>query len=123
MQKFFCLHRRDADTVPKSVEKTFLEEAGLGEKSLVISMSSSPDELRNTIVTQFPKLKTGGGFEFLHCQPKSRDLHLIPSRVCSSIGMLRRMIGNDRVYIRPIQRNIDLAVVKEDINGVSLLFN
>ena len=69
VHKFFCLHRRDAERVPNSVEKTFLEEAGLGEKSLVILMNSSPDELRDIILAQFPKLKTSGGFEFLHCQP------------------------------------------------------
>lgn len=62
-------------------------------------------------MTAFPKLKDGGGFELLRCMPSTRDLEEIPSPACLSPRLLRSRIGTARIYIRPIQVDLDIEAV------------
>ena len=88
--------------------KLLLEEAGLGEKMLEVPVSCSPEEFHDTILTAYPKLQEGGGFELLRCMPNSRDLVPIGTRVAGTPKLLKRRVGNGRVYIRPLQRELSL---------------
>lgn len=109
-QRFVCLCSTIADRVPSTQsEKLILEEAGLGEKLVVIpDLDCSPERFHQVLLDAYPKLGFGGGFELLRCRPKSRDLLLISSRISNTPRLLKRRVGNGRVYIRPIQRDLSL---------------
>lgn len=122
--KFICLDRRDADRVPTTQSaKMLLEEAGLGEKTVVIpDIDCDPEDFHSLILSAYPKLRDGGGFELLRCKPNLRDLLVIGPRVSSYPKLLKRRIGNGKVYIRPVQRDLSLEADEdcEEVKGVSI---
>ena len=108
--KFFCLSETNDDVIP--VKKDHLILAGLGEKSLMVpNIDCSPDDFLEFIMDEFPKLREGGGIEFLKCIQSSRKLEVIPYNISSSPRVLKTWIGAARVYLRPIQRSLDLSPV------------
>ena len=83
--------------------------AGLGEKKVVVTdIDCSTSEFHEHLFQAFPKLKDCGGFECLRCIPSTRDLEVIPSPACHTPKLLRNRIGSGRVYIRPIQMDLDI---------------
>lgn len=121
--KFVCLSSLAADRVPTSqVGKLLLEEAGLGEKTVTVEdIDSGPEAFRQVLLTAYPKLECGGGFELLRCKPQSRDLVLLSPRLSFNPRWLKRRVGNGKVYIRPIQRDLCLEeeAGEEEGEGVS----
>ena len=110
-QKFICLASKDRRRVPGSIgEKEELIEAGLGEKSVFIpDVECSAQEFKETLITEFPKLADAGGFELMRCIPNSRQLEPISTTVSQQPKSLKAIVGNGRIYIRPIQRDLDLT--------------
>ena len=120
--KFVCLSNTNADRVPTSkLGKLALEEAALGEKYVTIpNINCNPEDFRFLVLATCPKLQNGGGFELLRCKLQSRELLLIEHRISGSPKLLKQHVGNGKVYIRPIQRDLSLEVVaSEDVQGVS----
>ena len=76
VHKFSCLESTVADRVPTSQSaKMVLEEAGLGEKVVTIpDIDCTPDTFHKLLLTAYPKLREGGGFELMRCLPQSRDM-------------------------------------------------
>ena len=114
---FFCLAESDQDTVPSTVAaKEALVQSVLGEKKVEVEEELSPQQFKEVIIENFPKLKDSGGFELLRCRPNSRQLEPISFTVASSPKLLKTIIGNSRIYIRPIQCNLDTspAEVEDD---------
>lgn len=106
--KFFCLAETDDDTLP--LKKNALILAGLREKQITIpDIDCCPTEFYEAIYSEFPKLREGGGIEFLKCTPSTRKLEIIPFTVSSSPRLLKTWIAAARVYIRPIQISLDLT--------------
>ena len=105
-----CLSNTDARRVPCGViEREMLVQAGLGEKKVTISdIACSAEQFKNTLITAFPKLEGCGGFELLKCIPNSKELDSISLTVAQSPVMLKSIMGSGRLYIRPIQQNLDL---------------
>ena len=119
--KFVCLSSTSAERVPTSqLERLVLEEAGLGEKTVTVpDITCSPEEFHLLLLTTYPKLDSGGGFELLRCKPQSRDLLLIGPRISNSPRLLKRQVGNGKVYMRPIQRDLSLEeVTSDEVEGV-----
>ena len=118
--KVFCLANKDCPYLPKTAfEKLILGEAGLGNKEIEIPADcSSQRELRDLLVETFPCLKEGGGFELLRCLPNSTKLELIPSEFCITPRHLKACVGNGKVYIRPIQKDLDTCT--EDSRSVEV---
>jgi len=63
-------------------------------------------------MTEFPKLWNGGEFELLRCAASTWQLGLIPFSISNSPELLKPWIGSARVYIRPIQVNLDLTPIE-----------
>lgn len=63
----------------------------------------------------YPKLRKGGGYQFLKCIPNSRKLELLPPDVYNSPFDLKRRAGTAITYIRPIQKNLSIEF-HEDSN-------
>lgn len=110
-QKFVCLASKDRQRVPCTIgEKEELIEAGLGERSVCIpDVECSAQVFKETLVAEFPKLADAGGFELMRCLANTRQLEPISTTVSQQPRALKTIVGNGRIYIRPIQRDLDLT--------------
>ncbi|MDA8002743.1 MAG: hypothetical protein MPL62_15790 [Alphaproteobacteria bacterium] len=118
-----CLNSKDATRVPLTVaEKELLVEAGLGEKKVTIDdMSCSPQDFKAAIVSTFPKLEDCGGFELLRCLPHGlKKLEPISAAVAQYPKLLKSVVGNGRVFIRPIQKDLSLRQDENLTNAIQV---
>ena len=121
--KFVCLSGMDARRVPCTVtQREILVQAGLGEKKVVIpDISCSAQDIKGLLITAFPKLEPCGGFELLRCLPNSKELELISFAVSQSPKLLKTVVvGGGRVFIRPIQRDLELDLDQELASSVQV---
>ncbi|KAF4109286.1 hypothetical protein G5714_010359 [Onychostoma macrolepis] len=115
---FCCLDDKNVELVPNRCVKQRLAAAGLGEKRLTFQgIQTNPEEFREFLLAAYPKLRQGGGFELLKISgtTRSRELVLIP---CPNDGYHVRYlkepqthIGHATIFIRPLQRNLNLDPV------------
>ena len=111
MHKFVCLPRTDQEKVPTAGEKIMLSTCGLGEKLVKFhSVEMSYREVVEVLCRAYPKLSDGGGVEFLRCPPNSRELVPInlPGSGSSLLTTILSCVGQGRVFVRPIQRDLPL---------------
>lgn len=116
--RMVCLSSPSDARVPCSASaKEALLEAGLGEKKVFVpDMYCTSDTFRSVIEEQYPKLNGCGGYELLRCIANTRDLEAISQSIARSPKMLKAIVGNGRVFIRPIQQSLNLDPV-EDVNS------
>jgi hypothetical protein len=107
-----CLSDRNASRVPCSLlERKQLVQAGLGEQKVAIpDIECSSREFQGTLINAFPKLGACGGFELLRCISNSRELEVISQEVSVSPKLLKSIVCNGKIFIRPIQKNLPLDV-------------
>jgi hypothetical protein len=111
---FVCLASCDKCKPPTSGwEREMLIEAGLGEKKIYFSnIDCSAEEYRDKLIDAFPKLREAGGFEMMRCSANARVLeHIAPSALQSPRSTHDR-VGRSKVYIRPIQKDLDITPVE-----------
>ena len=69
----------------------------------------SANDVRVGLKEAFPKLNDSGGYEFMHAKPGSRELNVIrEGQNGYTVDFLKRFVGQGRLYVRPIQRDLDL---------------
>ena len=68
----------------------------------------------------FPKLDGCGGFDLLCCIPNTKDLEAISFAVSHSPKLLKSVVGGGKVFIRPIQHDLDLDLDKKPIASVEV---
>ena len=109
--RFVCLSAVN-QKIPTSTKQKELKLAGLGEKLITMSiLDLGPEGVSEILMSSFPKLEDGSGFELCQCTPNTRTLSALPTELISSVILLKRRVKNSRTYIRPIQRNLDLTQV------------
>ncbi|CAC5360330.1 unnamed protein product [Mytilus coruscus] len=116
---FVCLSDKDTERVPTAVEKYELVKAGLGPKRVQFEVHEGEETVKDKLITAFPKLCEAGGFELLRCQSNCRQLQPINGR--RSVEILKTIIGQAKVFIRPIQKNLStkpLDEVSENNTGI-----
>ena len=108
---FVCLSDRFKRKPPKAAwERQALHEAGLGEKKILFTnVDCNAEDYREKLLEEFPKLKDGGGFELLRCSANSRVLEPISSVALQSPRATQERVGRSKVYIRPIQADLDMT--------------
>ena len=108
--KAVCLSSRLQCRVPADAKfKETLVEAGLGEKKITIpNIDCSAAEFKDILLFNYPKLKDGGGFECLRCVSNTKSLEVVSNSVARVPRLLKSVIGCGRIFIRPIQRDLDL---------------
>lgn len=113
--KFVCLSNKEANRVPcNKYDRNLLVQAGLGDKKFTIpNIDCTPEEFNAVIVSAFPKLGGCGGFELLRCLPNTKDLEVISLSIAQSPKLLKSVIGGGRIFIRPIQKSLDMTPAKE----------
>lgn len=111
-----CLARYGQLVIPTTVwEKDELIKAGLGEKIVFEDIDCQSDAFREKLMTHFPKLKDGGGYQLCKCKPNSRELEPLSAAVMSSPRLLQGCGGNSRTYIRPLQCDLDIESLGYEI--------
>ena len=138
---FCCLARRDQQRSPTTEsEREELYRAGLGFKDIVFNdIYINKEEFHESILENFPRLRYGGGFRFLKgwCVSinesqirqynlfvgvqANRDLEVLSITVHKSPMHLKERVGNFRIYLRPLQCDLDttpLSVVCEDLVSI-----
>ena len=69
------------------------------------------DDLHCSLIEVFPRLKEGGGYELLKAN-QSRMLEVIPSPSEGyTVSYLKDVVGQGRIYVRPIQRDLSLEPI------------
>ena len=82
-------------------EKDQLLEAGLGEKEVEFSsLNMAFEEVKEVLLEEFPRLKGGGGFQFLKGLPNSRSLEPLSKAFYTLLRVLKQRVGQGRTYIR-----------------------
>ncbi len=117
--KFFCLAITTQHDVPNNDEKQQLLVGGLGEKKVTLQADSTSSDVVSALKETYPKLADSGGYEFMYAKAGSRQLSIIAEGENGyTMEFLKQFVGQGRVYIRPIQCNLDLrAMVKAKDQG------
>ena len=118
---FICLSERDAFTNPSRGEKICLKETGLGERKIVFNdKKGNFAHFQGVLETQFPKLKTGRGFEILRSCGGRRQLEVVAMLAQGyNIPFLKQSLGQAIAYIWPLQRDLDMTPVPQTEVGFS----
>ena len=106
--KVVCLSSKNAHSPPSSVrERTYLSIIGLGDSSITFP---AQEHVYSKILESFPALSKAGGFEICLFQRGGGEdvgFHVInPPHIATR---LKQLAGQAKIYIRPIQRDIDPA--------------
>lgn len=106
-----CLSRSGDQQNPDPEERCALQLAGLGEKRFPMFLHSDAQDIHTELLEQFPKLEDAGGYEFLRLGVGGvGNLQLIkPPPHCYSVEYLRAVIGSAKIFIRPLQHDLDLT--------------
>ena len=91
-------------------------KAGLGPKKIPFLDFGEPFEFHAEIISAFPKLHNAGGYELLRTkQHNTRELFVIsPQSGGYTAEYLRRIVGQAKVFIRPIQKDLSLDPLVDD---------
>lgn len=110
-----CLASRSQTSPPNAIESAQLIRAGLGPKRLTFFDYDSAMELHETFVSSYPKLVDGGGYELMRTTAgANRALYVIPSPPGGySIEFIKKVCGQAKFYVRPIQANLSLDSVDD----------
>lgn len=109
--KFFCLADLNASYVPSlRSAREALSTMGLGEKELTLPNGASAEELHALLLTSYPQLSSSGGYSFLRCMGKTKNLKVLePPPGGHTPLSLSAMVGQSKVYVRPLQCDIPLV--------------
>ncbi len=89
--------------------KLRLEASGFAEKAVEFDEDASSSTVMDVIYENYPKLKSLGGIEFLRVAKSSRQFTTIPPGISGfEARYLKRVINNGKLFLRPIQKAIDL---------------
>lgn len=114
---FFCLSKVDHYHIPDSSERVALKLAGLGEKRFSVFAYGSSQEVQDELVREYPKLIDAGGFELLRASELgSKQLEPIemPSNGYS-VEYIRAVVKSAKIYIRPLQRDLDITPIEDEV--------
>lgn len=118
-QKFFCFSAVNTRTVPLSKgAKEALNAIGLGEKVISLPSTASATDLHHRLVENFPPLASCGGYALLRCTGSTKTLKVLEPPLGGHTPIsISSMVGQSRVYIRPLQRDISSSRVIGEVCG------
>ena len=106
--QFVCLASKTQCGPP---DRGNLMQAGLGGKTLSFVDTCDAEMFHEDLLDAFPKLRTGGGYELLRTNERNnRSLDVIPPPPSGyTVEYLKSVAGQAKIYIRPLQKDLDLA--------------
>lgn len=116
--EFICLASCSQAEPPSAMEKAELIRAGLGPRKLSLFEFGESSEFHEDIVSAFPPLSNGGGYELMRTKHKNNhELEVIPPPPGGyTVEYVKNIVCQAKVYVRPIQRNLSL-VPQQDISS------
>ena len=121
---FVCLANSSQDTLPDGEERASLQIAGLGEKKISFCAFGDAQDIYDELLFQFPKLSKAGGLELLRVPEgggKQLDVIAAPDSGYT-VSYLRAVVHHAKIFIRPMQRNLSLDPVKEEVRMCEITF-
>lgn len=105
---FVCLSCTSDNEVPTASAKINLSFAGLGEKKVVFQKDGKASHVYEKLVSEFPPLAEGGGFEILRTtENSSKMLCALPVPPGGyTVPYLKSVLGQARGFIRPLQKDL-----------------
>ena len=90
--------------------------AGLGKKKLIIFEDGDCDDVHDSILEAFPKLKNGGGYELLRTSEHGRALEIIPSPPQGfTVAYLKDVCQQAKIYVRSLQQDLSLLPIPSNV--------
>ena len=80
-------------------------------------MTVNAERFRDILYQNFPPLRQAGVFKCANISPTREVLSKFAH---SSPESLKHRVGNARTYIRPLQKDLDLSVIFDIPDGVSV---
>jgi len=85
---------------------------------IIPDITCSAQEFQGIVISAFPKLDGCGGLDLLRCIPNTKELEMISLAVSQSPKLLKSVLGCGKVFIWPIQQNLDLDLDKKLTSSV-----
>lgn len=107
---FVCLSCTSDNEVPTASAKINLSFAGLGEKKVVFQKDGKASHVYEKLLSEFPPLAEGGGFEILRTTENSSKMFCtlpVPPGVYA-VPYLKSVLEQVRGFIRPLQKDLRL---------------
>ena len=78
-------------------------------------------EFHQELLGTFPKLSAGGGYELLRTLGSSQELHVVPPPSGGyTPTYVKNVVGQAKVYVRPLQKDSSLEEVANNSKLVSV---
>ena len=119
---FLSLANIDQVSPPSPMERAKLMQAGLGLKSLSFPDCCGSDYFHQELIDAFPRLQEAGGYELLRTGNRGNnylDIIPVPSKGYSVV-YLKGIVGQAKVYIRPLQQGLSLECPEADSSVISM---
>ena len=119
--EFICLARCGETSPPSPMEKADLIRAGLGPRKLSLFEFGDSSQFHDDVMVAFPALAEGGGYELMRTkQNNSRELCVIPPLSGGyTAEYLKAIVGQAKLYIRPIQKDLCMTPISDSDTSVS----
>ena len=115
---FIALANSKQEVPPDVNKRANLQLAGLGEKKATLYLGGDSRDVHDDLITTFPKLASAGGFELMRINTIGRKLELIPFPCPENgytVDYLKAVVHHSKIYVRPIQHDLTLDEVKEEV--------
>lgn len=112
-KEVMCLRCKDAKKVPDTVEKIALGKIGLTVKEVKFDLDGDLWHFDSMVKGAFPELYFTGGYTLMR-PSGSKNLAVIdPPKGGFNVRYIKDILQNARLYIRPLQNNIDDDLLKQ----------
>lgn len=116
---FVCLASTADGRMPSTAYYHKLKKASLGEKNMTFNLEDNSVEFDYKLKMAFPKLEMAGGYILMCSHNTRRTLEEIKPPY--TVQRLKRETGQCKIFIRPLQSDLDLTLdVYEEENEVKL---
>ena len=108
-RQFVCLANREQTSPPQLWEYSRLQAAGLGQKKITLDLDDTPLDVDLKLKEAFPKLEDAGGYCMMRTGQGARTLMVISGPY--STETLKDFMGQGKVFIRPLQKDLNMNAV------------
>jgi len=111
---FVALANSKQEVPPDASQRAKLQLAGLGERKVTLYIGGDARDVHDDLIAHFPKLAGAGGFELLTNLGKKLDILPCPENGYT-VDYLKAVVRHSKIFIRPIQQDLMLDEVKEEV--------
>ena len=115
VKEAICLRYMDQTKAYDTEEKMKLAQMGLGFKELKFDNEGDAFDIHSTLLSAYPHLKDCGGYCLMRLRSGSSELVTIESPKSGfTMKYLKDILKTAKLFIRPLQKDIEEASVKEE---------